>query len=487
MQQSIATLVSRPFSTVIVLSFLVASSPAQENMTITTSSKEALALFLQGRDQFENIHIPAAARLFDQALEKDPDFALANYYRSMSGGGASITRPRLEKAVALAGKVSAGERLQILAQKAGVDGDVAAAKRYLDELLALHPNDKRARYFMAGYYNGRGDVENYITWLRKTIEVDPKFTPVYNQLGYAYKGIGKFKEAEEAFVKQIELAPDIANSYDSYAELLMKWGKFDESTRYYNMAIQKDPQFKTALRGLGLNHLHKGDFKRARESFEKYHDESTLANAKLDAIANIVYSYVHEGNTEAALRTIDRFAQLGEKENIVGALVNAHLWRAQVAVETGQVSEAAGHLKNAATANENSMLGEGARGSNAVTIGLSEAIVLATGKDFAGADKQLGIIRSMVDKRGSQSELRAYHMAAGQVEILKGNYDRALALLKQGPSENPMNMYRMAVAFERKGNSAEAHEMYKSVVHWNWTGFPYAITRPQAMKKMNGK
>jgi len=75
-------------------------------MTITTSSDEALKLFLDGRDKLDNIETAAAAPLFDKAIEKDPNFALAYLYRSQSGGGFKIFRKNLEKAVSLADKVS---------------------------------------------------------------------------------------------------------------------------------------------------------------------------------------------------------------------------------------------------------------------------------------------------------------------------------------------------------------------------------------------
>ena len=48
-------------------------------------------------------------------------------------------------------------------------------------------------------------------------------------LGYAYRQEGDYANAEQAFKKYIELIPNDPNPYDSYAELLLKMGKFDES------------------------------------------------------------------------------------------------------------------------------------------------------------------------------------------------------------------------------------------------------------------
>jgi Flp pilus assembly protein TadD len=54
--------------------------------------------------------------------------------------------------------------------------------------------------------------------INKAIELNPNFSTAYNALGYAYKPMGKYTEAENAFKKYIELVPKDPNPYDSYAE-----------------------------------------------------------------------------------------------------------------------------------------------------------------------------------------------------------------------------------------------------------------------------
>ena len=49
--------------------------------------------------------------------------------------------------------------------------------------------------------------------------------------------------AEAAFKKYIELIPNDPNPYDSYAELLLKMGKFDDSIAQYRKALAIDPNF----------------------------------------------------------------------------------------------------------------------------------------------------------------------------------------------------------------------------------------------------
>ena len=56
------------------------SAPAEQahKIPLTTSSSEALDLFLQGRDLAEKVRLPEALPYFQKAVEQDPDFAMAH-------------------------------------------------------------------------------------------------------------------------------------------------------------------------------------------------------------------------------------------------------------------------------------------------------------------------------------------------------------------------------------------------------------------------
>lgn len=81
-------------------------------------------------------------------------------------------------------------------------------------------------------------------------------------------------------------------------------------------------------------------------------------------------------------------------------------------------------------------------------------------------------------------EARTFQTSAGYLEATQGNYDKALEMFQKGNPENPLNIYRTAMAYEKKGDKDNAKKWYQAVVNWNWTGFSYAIARPQALKKI---
>ena len=74
---------------------------------------------------------------------------------------------------------------------------------------------------------------------------------------------------KNAFKKYIELIPDDPNPYDSYAELLMKIGRYDESIENYKKALSINPQFVFSFVGIATNLNLKGEYSAARENFTK--------------------------------------------------------------------------------------------------------------------------------------------------------------------------------------------------------------------------
>src|SRR6185295_20062327 len=196
---------------------------------VTTKSEDARKEFLQGRELSEKLLAQDSVQHFDKTIALDPEFAYAELARANAAGTAKEFFEHLNKAVALADKASEGERLLILANQAGANGEAVKQKEYLEKLVAAYPNDERAHFNLGAFEFGQQDYSQAIEHLKKAPELAPNYSPAYNMLGYAYRQAGDYANAEQAFKKYIELIPNDPNPYDSYAELLLKMGKFPES------------------------------------------------------------------------------------------------------------------------------------------------------------------------------------------------------------------------------------------------------------------
>ena len=305
---------------VIALAGATLAAAKDEKIPITTSSEEARRLYVKGRDLAEKLRATDARSLYAQAAAKDSGFALAHLGLANTAGTAKEFFDALGQAVVLSGKVSEPERLIIAGVDAGAKGDVDRQKESFTKLVAAYPNDERAHNFLGGYYFGRQDWAAAVAEYEKATAINPSFSQPYNQMGYAYRFLDKYDEAERAFRKYIELIPGDPNPYDSYAELLMKMGRFEDSIKNYEKALALDKNFVASWVGIGNDHMFMGHGEQARQAFAKVSAVARNDGEKRLALFWTAMSYLHEGDTAKAVAEIEKEAAIARASDDKAAL-----------------------------------------------------------------------------------------------------------------------------------------------------------------------
>ncbi len=272
---------------------------------ISTTSPQAKAEFVEGRDKVEKLEITESLAHFQKATELDPSFAGAELALAQNSPTGKGFFEHLAKAVALADKASDGERLLIVAAQAGANNDAVGQKQYLDQLLAAYPNDERANLALAGWYFGQQDLPKAIEYYRKATEINPAFSTAYNLLGYAYRQSGDFVSAEKSFQRYIELIPNDPNPYDSYAELLLKMGRFDDSIAQYRKALAIDPNFLNAYQGIAMDLLYQGKATEAAAELENIEKRARTDGERRTGMFAETVLLVDSGKPSEALASLD--------------------------------------------------------------------------------------------------------------------------------------------------------------------------------------
>ena len=462
---------------------LLAQTRAGE-LTITTASKPALALFEQAREKIENQETTAAAPLLDQAIQKDPDFAMAYAYRALAGGGFNVLHENMVKAVSLKDKVSPGERLWILAQQARFDGNLPQAKEHGDALLKLYPQDKRVAQ-LAGTFLGDSpaELDAALRQYEKATALDKRFASAYNLIGYTQSRRGDYPAAEAAFKQYIALRPGSPNPYDSYAELLMKMGRYDDSIVQYQKALELDPRFSSALAGIGHNDVFKGDFAKGRQSYQLEFDQASNVNAKTGSLFWTTTSWVHEGNTMAALKAIEQQRAFAEKEKLVPTVIGTHQQAAFILAESGDLVGAVKHIDAASRLVEESALPTSTKEAARLRTMLARVRILTAVHEFDSARMLVDKCQAMVDLSKNPAEERALQGVFGMLELEQGHNEQALAHFAKADPESAYDLFYTAVAQERKGNQVEADRLYAKVATWNQNDLGYAVVRARAIDK----
>ena len=75
----------------------------------------------------------------------------------------------------------------------------------------------------------------------------PYLAKSLNHLGYEFLYQGDIKAAKALMKKNLELFPDHWNVNDSYAEVLMIEGDYDESLKYYKRSLELNPYNYNAI------------------------------------------------------------------------------------------------------------------------------------------------------------------------------------------------------------------------------------------------
>ena len=194
-------------------------------------------------------------------------------------------------------------------------------------LIVFWINFKSLNLGLGNFYRGI-DPKLGIKYFKKSIAIDENYAPPYNLLGYVYMyQMENYKEAEKVLKTYIKLVPDSPNGYDSYAELLLKMGRYDESIEQFKKANEKDENKLFGLPGIGHNYVLKGEYSKARDYYKKMFDKTTRNTQKLNMLRFMASSYIVENKLDDAMKKFDEYRAFAEKQNMNANIINSYTFQ----------------------------------------------------------------------------------------------------------------------------------------------------------------
>jgi tetratricopeptide (TPR) repeat protein len=455
---------------------------------ISTNSEEARKEFLAGRDLAEKLQAQESIAHFDKALALDPGFAAAELARANSAATAKEFFEHMNKAVALAGKASEGERLLILINESAANGEVVKQKEYLDRLIAAYPNDERVLFSLGGYYFGQQEYEQAIAHYKKATELAPNFSPVYNILGYSYRQQENYADAEQAFKKYIELIPNDPNPYDSYAELLLKMGRFDDSIAQYRKALSMDPHFMPSHFGIAADLMYQGKREAAAAELQQMAAQARNDGEVRTAYFGLAVVAADGGKLDQAVQHMDKEYAVAEKKNDVAAMAADLQAKGNIIAEMQRYDLAQQQFDRSLQLIETSNLSQAIK-DNARLQHHFNLTALAIGKkDFAAAKSHAQEYRAGAEASKNPGQIKLAHELAGRIALAEKDYNGAITELDQANDQDPRNLYRLSQAYQAKGDHAKSQEYLKKVVDFHsLPQLNYAFVRTKAQKAATAK
>jgi len=211
---------------------------------------EAYRLYLQGRYQFSKRTLPAFERsiqLFQQVLEKDPDYALAYAGLAESYGILPFYGGELPKVAFPKAKAAALKALEIDSSLAEAhaalgfvflywDWDWSAAESELKRALELKPSYAVGHHWYAEYLSAMGRHEQAIAEIKRAQELDP-LSPLLLAIGGEVGILARrYDEAIEQSRKALELDSNYALAHQNLAASFLGKQMYEEAASEYVIA-----------------------------------------------------------------------------------------------------------------------------------------------------------------------------------------------------------------------------------------------------------
>ena len=450
---------------------------------ITTTSEDARRLYLEGRKLSEELRAHDGRKLYEQAVAKDPSFAMAHYQLALNSATAKDFFDHLKQAVALSEQATEGERLTILALEAGGNADPTKALGYQKELVTKYPEDERAQFLLGNGYFGQQEYERAVEQYRKANAINPTYSPAYNSLGYAYRPLEKYDEAEVAFKKYIELIPNDPNPYDSYAELLMKIGRFDESIAQYKKALELDTNFTPSRVGIATNLMFQGKHSEAAKVMDDLYRRARDDGEKRTALFTKGVILVDAGKSDAAIKEIEKeyiiAKAIGDSANMSADV----LLIGNILLDAGRTDEAAKRFQQSLELVEKSSLSGDVKEDTRLADRYNRGRVALANGDLETARTEAAAYLEGAQARKNAFRVRQAHELTGTIALKEKKYDDAIAHLAQANQQDPRVVYWTALAWKGKGDSAKSKELGAKAAKANLLPLvTYAFIREDAKK-----
>lgn len=448
---------------------------------VTTSSKEARSLFTEARELGENLHLDRAVSLLTEALEEDPEFALAYLYLARFAEEPRELRKNLQRAVELASNTSPGEQLLINAYQAYYGEDnPGKAKGFLEQLTKMHPRDKRARLRLGVFCQISNKPETAVQELNRAIALDKDFAPPYLTLGYTFMDNGEDGKAREAFQNYIRLIPDQPNPYDSMGDLYSLRGDYQKAIDHYYLALEKDPEFPDSQEKIGTNLVFLGKYQEGRDAIVRAMIMKRTPEGKAENMSMLVRSYIYEQNYPQALIAADEAIRYGMENNLTGEVVASHLAKSAVHLEMGNLDLAEQCIEICRNICDNSEISAYFRDIYSDTVFFWEAFIAARRKDFEKAIRIANQYRDSLDQSENPERMKFHDGLMGLIELERGYPDIAREYFRYANIREPLFMYYAALAEKRAGSQVRASRLFRETANWNRDGLWYAFVRHKA-------
>ena len=313
----------REIATEITQNLRLRLSGADERRTTRhyTRNPEAYQLYLKGHyyaSRYTKEGFNRGIEYFDQAIVKDPNFALA--YSGLSfcylnqtdwvfapKDSVPKSRQAIENALRLDdGLAEAHTTLAMILLQ--YDWNWTAAEREFRRAIEIDPNYALGRSFLAWYLAAMGRFDESIAEDKRALELDPLSTAVNADLGWDLYFARRYDEAIDQLRKAIDLEPNYWVSHVLLGRCYQQKGKLAEAVEQFQKARQIENSIPEVVAALGHGYALAGKKDEALKIIRELQERSRTEFIPSYSIATI---YAGLGMKDEALQYLAKSYEEG--------------------------------------------------------------------------------------------------------------------------------------------------------------------------------
>jgi TolB-like protein/Flp pilus assembly protein TadD len=283
-----------------------------------TENPEAHELYLKGRyfwNRRTGENLQKAADYFQQAIEKDPSYALAysgladcHVLLPLYPGQGSNPLDQLPKALQAARKAvkldeTLAEAHASLARALASDLQLSAAMSEFNRAIELNPNYATAHQWFGECLQSQGRVEDAVTQLKRAQELDPLSLINNSLLGFALDTVGKSDEAIAHLRRTIEMDPNFAHAHEYLGNVLEHKDQIEEALVEYETAARLSATEPNILAQLARAYFLVGRKAAAQELWDKLKSLSERQYVPAYSLALVQCAF---GDKDEAIRLLEK-------------------------------------------------------------------------------------------------------------------------------------------------------------------------------------
>ncbi|ACN13222.1 two domain fusion protein (N:methyltransferase, C:TPR-repeat family protein) [Desulforapulum autotrophicum HRM2] len=143
------------------------------------------------------------------------------------------------------------------------------AKAMFERAARLNPPHLSACYNLGRMKQLENDHSGAITIYRAMLDAQPDMGEVWNNIGVAYREIGKPDEAISSFRKAVGFAPEMAEAWNNLGVAQDELHLTEKASDSYGKAIEIQPDYASAHLNLGISLQNSGQLKEAGKHYSK--------------------------------------------------------------------------------------------------------------------------------------------------------------------------------------------------------------------------